>query len=131
MRHRLFAGLVIAVTAFALSIPDAEALGGGRSGGGHRGGSSIGKSHSGSKSYSSSRSYLRGYSRSSSKVGPGTGPKSSSTSVRGHVRKDGSYVPQHRRTNPDKNFNNNWSTKPNSNPYTGKEGSKTEPPPKR
>jgi hypothetical protein len=30
----------------------------------------------------------------------------------------------HRRTNPDKSKNNNWSTKGNTNPYTGKKGTK-------
>lgn len=68
---------------------------------------------------------------SSSSYGPGTGGKAASTSVRAHVTKQGVYVPQHQRTTPDKTINNNWSTKPNTNPYTGKEGSKTEPPPKQ
>ncbi len=68
---------------------------------------------------------------SKSSYGPGTGGKPASTSVRGHVTKQGVYVPPHQRTTPDKTINNNWSTKPNTNPYTGKEGSKTEPPPKQ
>lgn len=67
---------------------------------------------------------------SKSSYGPGTGGKAASTSVRAHVTKQGVYVPPHQRTTPDKTINNNWSTKPNSNPYTGKEGSRTEPPAK-
>lgn len=67
---------------------------------------------------------------SKSSYGPGTGGASASAGVRGHITKKGVYVPPHRRTTPDKSINNNWSTKPNRNPYTGKEGSKIEPPPK-
>lgn len=48
--------------------------------------------------------------------------------VRGYVRKDGTYVQPHYRSNPDGNFNNNWSTKGNTNPYTGKGGTKVAPP---
>lgn len=46
-----------------------------------------------------------------------------SVNVRGHFRKDGTYVPPHHRSAPDKSFYNNWSTTGNINPYTGKEGS--------
>jgi hypothetical protein len=42
--------------------------------------------------------------------------------VRGHVTKKGSYVQPHRRTNPDRSRSNNWSSKGNVNPYTGKTG---------
>lgn len=59
-----------------------------------------------------------------SKPATGTGAKSSSTRVRGHVSKDGRYVPSHRRSTPDKRTSNNWSTKGNTNPYTGKAGSR-------
>lgn len=48
--------------------------------------------------------------------------KGGSHSVRGHTRKDGTYVPPHRATNPDASRTNNWSSKGNTNPYTGKEG---------
>src|SRR3954454_7303803 len=47
--------------------------------------------------------------------------------VDGYSRKDGTYVPPHYRSDPDGNFNNNWSTKGNVNPYTGQEGTKTHP----
>lgn len=46
----------------------------------------------------------------------------SSTRVKSHTTKKGTYVPSHRRTNPDKSKNNNWSTKGNVNPNTGKKG---------
>lgn len=46
----------------------------------------------------------------------------SSHAVRGYTRKDGTYVAPHRATNPDNTRMNNWSTKGNVNPYTGKEG---------
>jgi hypothetical protein len=45
-----------------------------------------------------------------------------SHSVRGHVRKDGTYVQRHRSTNPDSSRRNNWSSKGNASPYTGKAG---------
>ncbi len=44
-------------------------------------------------------------------------------SVRGYTREDGTYVQPHHRSNPDGNPYNNWSTKGNTNPYTGQEGS--------
>jgi len=42
--------------------------------------------------------------------------------VRGHVRKDGAYVPPHHTTNPNDTKSDNWSSKGNVNPYTGKQG---------
>ena len=63
----------------------------------------------------------------SSHIGPGTGSSHSSHSVSGYVRKDGTYVAPHHQSNPDTNFNNNWSTKPNINPYTGAPGTKVNP----
>ena len=50
------------------------------------------------------------------------------TRVRGYFRKDGTYVAPHYRSAPDGNFWNNWSTKGNVNPYTGKPGTKVPPP---
>lgn len=41
------------------------------------------------------------------------------------VRTDGTYVAPHFRTAPDRSFNNNWSTYPNVNPYTGKVGTRS------
>jgi hypothetical protein len=48
-----------------------------------------------------------------------------SNNVRGHFRSDGTYVAPHYRTNPDNSTYNNWSTKPNVNPYTGAQGART------
>lgn len=51
-----------------------------------------------------------------------------SVHVRGHVRKDGTYVQPHYRSAPDSSFYNNWSTKGNINPYTGEDGKVVTPP---
>ena len=50
--------------------------------------------------------------------------------VGGYVRSNGTYVAPHFRSAPDGNFNNNWSTKGNVNPYTGKNGTRVTPPSK-
>lgn len=47
-----------------------------------------------------------------------------SNSVQGYTKKDGTYVAPHQRTNPNGTQRDNWSSKPNYNPYTGKEGKK-------
>lgn len=39
--------------------------------------------------------------------------------VKGHYRKDGTYVQDHYRTKPDNNPYNNYSYPGNTNPYTG------------
>lgn len=72
-----------------------------------------------------------GRSTGSYSYSPGTGSKPSSTYVPSHIRKDGTYVEGHRRSTPDQNFTNNWSTKGNDNPYTGKDGSRVTPPAKQ
>ncbi|WP_431103072.1 hypothetical protein [Roseateles noduli] len=48
--------------------------------------------------------------------------------VRGYVKKDGTYVAPHMRSAPDANFQNNWSTTGNINPYTGEPGKVDTPP---
>lgn len=47
--------------------------------------------------------------------------------VKGYIRKDGTYVPPHHRSEKDGRFSNNWSTKGNLNPYTREWGDKTHP----
>ncbi|MBI3709443.1 MAG: hypothetical protein HY246_17455 [Proteobacteria bacterium] len=42
--------------------------------------------------------------------------------VRGYWRKDGTWVPPHRQTDPDANKFNNFSTDGNTNPFTGEKG---------
>ncbi len=46
------------------------------------------------------------------------------TYVQGHYKADGTYVQPHYRTKPDSTRNNNYSTKGNQNPYTGRKGTK-------
>ena len=46
----------------------------------------------------------------------------SDTYVRGYTRSDGTVVQPYYRTAPDNTTNNNYSTYPNINPYTGREG---------
>jgi hypothetical protein len=53
-----------------------------------------------------------------------TGAGGGSHAVKGHVKKDGTYVQPHHATNPNHTQRDNWSTKPNVNPYTGKTGTK-------
>lgn len=43
-------------------------------------------------------------------------------SVKAHTRSDGGYVPAHNRTAPNETRNDNWTTRGNSNPDTGKAG---------
>jgi hypothetical protein len=43
-------------------------------------------------------------------------------SVNGYTRQNGTYVQPYTRTAPDNTINNNYSTSPNVNPYTGQQG---------
>jgi hypothetical protein len=52
---------------------------------------------------------------------------SAKTYVHGYYRKNGTYVKPHYRSDRDSNFSNNWSTKGNTNPITGKKGYKSHP----
>lgn len=45
--------------------------------------------------------------------------------VRSYTRRNGTYVQSHHRTRADRTERNNWSTKGNINPDTGKKGTKT------
>ena len=44
--------------------------------------------------------------------------------VRGYYKSNGTYVQPYYRSDPDGSTWNNWSTKGNINPYTGKRGTK-------
>lgn len=46
------------------------------------------------------------------------------TRVKGHYTKKGTYVKSHYRSSKNSTKRDNYSTKGNSNPYTGKKGSK-------
>ena len=71
------------------------------------------KSGGGSYSHSS-----RGYSSSKSYG------SSKTTNVHGYTKKNGTYVAPHHRTSPNNTQRDNWTSKPNQNPYTGKDGTK-------
>lgn len=73
---------------------------GGHSGGGHFGG---------------------GHSRSSGTAGTSS---QSRVHVNGYTKKDGTYVAPHDRTQANHSKSDNWSTKGNVNPDTGKKGTK-------
>lgn len=45
--------------------------------------------------------------------------------VSGHYRSNGTYVAPHVRTNPNNTVNDNWTTRPNVNPYTGQAGTRS------
>jgi len=45
--------------------------------------------------------------------------------VRGYFRRNGTYVAPYVRTSPNSTKDDNWSTKGNVNPYTGKAGTKS------
>lgn len=53
---------------------------------------------------------------------PSSGSKS--TYVKGYSKKDGTYVQPHYKTKPNTTKLDNYGTKGNTNPYTGKEGTK-------
>ena len=48
--------------------------------------------------------------------------------VRGYTRSDGTYVSPHHRTQQNQVFGDNYSTSGNSNPHTGKAGTRNNPP---
>jgi hypothetical protein len=49
----------------------------------------------------------------------------SDTYVKGYQKSDGTYVEPHFRSAPNNSASDNWSTKGNTNPYTGKAGTKS------
>jgi hypothetical protein len=51
--------------------------------------------------------------------------KGSDKSVRGYTKKNGTHVQAYKRTAPNTTAKDNFSTKGNVNPYTGKKGTKT------
>lgn len=44
--------------------------------------------------------------------------------VNGYYRQDGTYVQPYVRSSPDNSYNNNWSVRGNTNPYTDQQGTK-------
>ena len=47
------------------------------------------------------------------------------TYIKGYTKRDGTSVQGHYRSSPDRYRNNNYSTYGNTNPYTGKRGTRT------
>lgn len=56
-----------------------------------------------------------------------TAPGGNAVHVNGYFRSNGTYVAPHYQSSPDSSFYNNWSTKGNVNPYTGKAGTRVSP----
>jgi hypothetical protein len=54
--------------------------------------------------------------------GGGRGGKGGPVTVKPYTRKDGTHVEGHHRSAPDRSKSNNWSSKGNVNPFTGKPG---------
>ena len=54
----------------------------------------------------------------------GSSSSSGSHSIKGYTKKDGTYVAPSHATNPNGSKADNYSSKGNVNPYTGKEGTK-------
>ena len=98
-------GILLAVSLLAFAV-SASAKG---AHGGHGGGRSYGHSVSNS-----------GHTRSAS----GTGAKSAHEHVSGYTTKKGTRVAGYNRSTRDGTKANNWSTKGNVNPETGKRGTK-------
>ena len=63
--------------------------------------------------------------RSSGSRATGTGSNPSSHSVGGYTTKNGTYVAPHHATDPNGTTRDNYSTRGNVNPYTGKAGTRT------
>ena len=61
-------------------------------------------------------------------IGPGFGSNPRSHAVRPYIRRDGRSVAAHWRSSPNREWRDNWLTKPNVNPYTGRDGSRINPP---
>lgn len=53
-----------------------------------------------------------------------TSPAEAASRVRGYTRSNGTYVQPHYRSNPDSSRFNNYSTRSNYNPYSGKYGTR-------
>lgn len=49
-------------------------------------------------------------------------PVDAASRVKGYTKKNGTYVQPHFRSSPNRNKFDNWGTKGNYNPYTGKKG---------
>jgi hypothetical protein len=75
-------------------------------------------------SFSVSAKGGRGGHSHSARPASGTGSKAAHSHVSGYTKKSGAYVAAHDRSTRDSTKTNNWSTKGNVNPETGKKGAK-------
>jgi hypothetical protein len=107
---KTFRAVVVAFAVMSLLPSDALATGGKRGSSGARSSAPSGRSSSSARTRS-----------------PGTGSSRSNTTVRSYTKSSGTRVDSHHRTTPDGGFSNNYSTKGNTNPYTGKAGTRTTP----
>ena len=97
--------LILSLALFSFGIGEALARGGGK----------------GKGSYRTSGSRSSGYKSGASKS---TSRSAAPVRVRGYTKRNGTYVKPHYRTAPNATKLDNWSTKGNVNPYTGKPGTK-------
>lgn len=104
MKKRLLV-LILSLALFSSGIGEALARGGG----------------GGKGSYRSSGSRSSGYKSATSRS---TCRSASPVRVQGYTKRNGTYVKPHYRTAPNATKSDNWSTKGNINPYTGKAGTK-------
>lgn len=104
----------------------APAMAGPGHGGGHSHAASHGKkSGYGGKSHSHARSgFKSGHSSRYAKARAYRPSASSDHMVSSYYRRDGTFIHAFHATNPDATRNNNYSTRGNVNPYTGKLGTK-------
>ncbi|NGY89027.1 hypothetical protein F6Y05_39290 [Bacillus megaterium] len=58
----------------------------------------------------------------------GTGHAQADSYVHSYTKKDGTFVKGYMKSDPDGIFSNNYSSYGNVNPYTGKKGTKNQPP---
>jgi len=100
---------IAVVIVLGFTVASAAQAKGGHGGGGHSGGSHSGGSHSGA-----------------SHPGKSTGghTNSSDHNVAGYTKKNGTQVAPHHATDPNGSKRDNYSSKGNTNPYTGKQGTK-------
>jgi len=115
--------LIVMVPALAAApIMAKGGRGGGRSGG-HGGGH---HSHSSGHSSSHSSGHSGGHSSGkSTHAAKGATSSGGSHSTRGYTKRDGTYVAPSGAKNPNGNTADNYSTKGNTNTYSGKAGTKT------
>lgn len=57
-------------------------------------------------------------------LGVATSVEAKTVRVRPYTKRNGQLVPPHHRSSPNRSKADNWSSRGNSNPYTGKRGSK-------